>query len=148
MVKCPGGDQLNHFTALFPIIYRMWLQGTHASRLNVIVPEKSSSLRRYKTSILLGCSGTCCFTNRENENENFSGCTRTAGSNLIIFSTYCDSEFDLLITVQTNTQSDFPLVLKNQMDATYCKKNNRQNKESGPSVQFHFSSERYETQRN
>lgn len=34
--------------------------------------------------------------------DNLSGCMRTAGSNQIIFPTYCDSEFDLFISVQTN----------------------------------------------
>lgn len=40
---------------------------TQAARLNVIVTRKSSWLRRYKTSILLAHSGTCCSTCRENE---------------------------------------------------------------------------------
>ncbi len=39
--------------------------------------------------------------------DNLFGCMRTAGSNQIIFPTYCASEFDLFISVQTNTQSDF-----------------------------------------
>lgn len=43
--------------------------------------------------------------------DNLSGCMCTAGSNQIIFPTYCDSEFDLFISVQTNTQFNFPLVL-------------------------------------
>lgn len=47
--------------------YCIWLWGTRAFRLNVIVTEKSSWLRRYKTSILLARSGTCCSTYRENE---------------------------------------------------------------------------------
>lgn len=32
--------------------------------------------------------------------DNLSGCKRTAGSNLIISPTYCDSEFDLFISVK------------------------------------------------
>lgn len=32
--------------------------------------------------------------------DNLSGCRRTVGSNLIMFPTYCDSEFDLFISVK------------------------------------------------
>lgn len=40
--------------------------------------------------------------------DSLCGCMCSAGSNQIILPTYCDSEFDLFVSVQTNTQLDFP----------------------------------------
>lgn len=76
-----------------------WLQGTHASKLNVIVTDKKFMAENKHSISPLG--DTLLYLQRKWK-DNLSGCSRTAGLNLIISPTYCESEFDLFISAQTN----------------------------------------------
>lgn len=148
MNERPCWIQRKHLTALLWLIYCIWLLGTKASRLNLIVTDKKFMAEKIQDKHSISPLRDMLLYLQRKWKDNLSGCTCTAGLNQIIFPTYCESKFDLFISVQTNNQIFTMYGHKTHEIYATNHKRNKEGRKSSLRVLFNSPSEQCNPLRN